>query len=249
MQSRRWGLIAVVALVMAAVLLGIALIWRRGPEASVSVTLTATSEVLPTDSPSPVATATPTKPMTYTVQAGDTLSAIAQEHNVSLEALTAANSLVDPDVLQIGQVLIIPRDDGTVAPNPALTTTSIPDTSTEEGRVMSLPTMTPSGPPLVEIEEVTGVGSLEAETVAVTNRGGKVSLEAWTLSNPAGDRFTFPALTLFLGGEVRVHSSEGDDTPRDLYWGRTESAWQAGELVTLRDADGNVVDTYVLPEQ
>jgi LysM repeat protein len=186
--------------------------------------------------------------VTYTVQAGDTLSAIAQAHDISLEVLTAANDLPDPDVLQIGQVLIIPRDDAAAPSDPGLTETPMPDASTDEEHIVSPPTMTPSGPPLVQIEEATGIGNLEAETIALTNRGGKASLEDWTLSSPAGDPFIFPALTLFADGEVRVHSTTGDDTPRDLYWGRSEPVWQEGDLVTLRDADGNVVDTYIVPE-
>jgi LysM repeat protein len=254
MQSRRWGLIAVVALVMAAALLAITLIWRRGPETSISVTLTTTSETAPTASPSRAATPTPAKPVTYTVQAGDTLSAIAQEHDVSLEALTAANDLANPDVLQIGQVLIIPEVDSTASPSLALTETSTLGPSADEERqataamAVDLATMTPSGPPLVEIEEATGIGNLETETITLINRGGEANLEAWTLSSSADDQFIFPALTLFPEGKVRVHSMAGDDTPRDLYWGRTASAWQDGELVTLRDADGNVVDTYIVPE-
>lgn len=198
--------------------------------------------------------------MTYTVQAGDTLSAIAQKHDVSLEALTTANDLADPDVLQIGQILIIPGDDSEAAPGPTLNETSVSSSSTDEedsagtppipgtASMHPLPTITPSGPPLVEIKEIRGLGNLETETIVLSNQGGMVSLEAWTLSSAADDRFIFPALTLFPEGEVRVHSTEGDDTPRDLHWGRTESAWRQGELVALRDADGNVVDTYVVPD-
>lgn len=248
MRSRRWGLIAAVALVMAAVLLGITLIWQRGPEATVSATLTTTRRIYATPSSSPVAAATSTKPVTYTVQGGDTLSAIAQEHDVSLEALATANDLADPDVLQVGQILIIPRDDGEALPGPTATETSAPDSSTVQESLMIPPTMTPSGPPLVEISEVAGAGDLQAEVVVLSNEGGTVSLETWTLVSPTDDRFMFPALTLFPESEVRVHSIEGENTPRDLYWGRTESVWQEGELVTLRDGDGNVVDTYIVPE-
>jgi len=249
MRSQRWGLIAVVALVMAAVLLGIALIWQRGPEASVSATLTSTKEApTPSSSPSPAATPTPTKPVTYTVQAGDTLSAIAQEQDVPLEVLADANDLADPDVLQVGQILIIPRDESSSEPRPAFTETPVPISPIDEEEIVIPPTITPSGPPLIEINEIEGAGDLEAEMVVLSNQGDMVSLEAWTLSSPANDRFVLPALTLFPQGEVRVHSMEGDDTPRDLYWGRTESAWQEGELVTLRDADGNVVDTYIVPQ-
>ncbi|NLF00059.1 MAG: lamin tail domain-containing protein, partial [Anaerolineales bacterium] len=58
----------------------------------------------------------------------------------------------------------------------------------------------------------------------------------------------FPALALFPGGEVRIHTAQGSNQPTDLYWGRLSPAWSTGELVTLRDAAGTVVDTYVVPE-
>lgn len=247
MRSRRWGLIAVMALVMAGILLGFTLLQERGPGDSASTTPTTISEMVLTPSPSPTATPAPAEPVTYTVQAGDTLSAIAQEHEVSLEALAEANALADPDVLKIGQVLVIPGDEYVTSPVLAATGTSLPSSPAEEG-MLTLPTITPSGPSVVEISKVTGIGDPASEMITLVNRGGMVNLEGWTLSGPTDDRFILPALTLFPEGEVHIHSAEGDDTPRDLYWGRTESAWREGELVTLRDADGNVVDTYIIPE-
>jgi hypothetical protein len=44
-----------------------------------------------------------------------------------------------------------------------------------------------------------------------------------------------------------VHSPAGSSTPADLYWGRTSPAWSSGELITLRDAVGNTVSTYIVP--
>jgi cell envelope opacity-associated protein A len=45
----------------------------------------------------------------YVVQEGDTLYGIAVNHNVSMEALMAANGMDDPNSLQIGQELQIPE--------------------------------------------------------------------------------------------------------------------------------------------
>lgn len=44
----------------------------------------------------------------YVVESGDNLGAIAQEWTVTLEALLAANPDVNPNALQIGQLLVIP---------------------------------------------------------------------------------------------------------------------------------------------
>jgi LysM repeat protein len=45
----------------------------------------------------------------YTVVAGDTLIGIAQRFNVSLQAIINANPGIDPNFIQIGQVICIPR--------------------------------------------------------------------------------------------------------------------------------------------
>ena len=55
-----------------------------------------------------VSSATDNGDGTYTVKRGDTLSRIAAQHNVSLQALIAANQLVNPDRLYVGQQLIVP---------------------------------------------------------------------------------------------------------------------------------------------
>jgi murein DD-endopeptidase MepM/ murein hydrolase activator NlpD len=183
----------------------------------------------------------------YTVQEGDTLGAIAQAYGVSIEDLMAANGLTDPNVLGVGQTLVIPT-------GPQSTPTTVPSTDaspepspTAASHSTALPTLTPAGPPLIEISQVLGSANLAAEVVIVRNRGGGTSLEGWTLSNAEGDTFTFPAITLFTNAQVRVHSAAGSSTPSDLYWGRATPAWTGGALITLRDAAGHVVDTYVAP--
>ncbi len=45
----------------------------------------------------------------YVVQAGDTLSGIAAAHSVSVAALLDANTIANPDVLAVGQVLQLPN--------------------------------------------------------------------------------------------------------------------------------------------
>jgi len=45
----------------------------------------------------------------YIVRPGDTLSAIAKRFNVTVPALVAANTLTDPNLIRVGQRLIIPK--------------------------------------------------------------------------------------------------------------------------------------------
>lgn len=93
---------------------------RLGPPtaptaSAVSVEVTHTSPApaeeggSPTQTPTLTITPTPTAtPIVYIVEEGDTLLEIAIDHDISLEALRAANSDQDLSLLQIGQQIIIP---------------------------------------------------------------------------------------------------------------------------------------------
>ncbi len=73
----------------------------------------------PTSTPSP-----PPTPIIYKVQAGDTLIDIAKKFGISVEALQEANAILNPELLQIGQELVIPREDRN--PEGPLTSTPTP---------------------------------------------------------------------------------------------------------------------------
>lgn len=47
----------------------------------------------------------------YTVERGDTLGAIARDHDVSINELAEANDLADPNLIHPGQVLVIPGEE------------------------------------------------------------------------------------------------------------------------------------------
>jgi LysM repeat protein len=73
--------------------------------------------------PLPTVTTTTIPPSTlppyYDVQQGDTLQGIAQKLGVPLAALVAANRITNPDRIEAGQRLVVPR-----VPPPAATTTT-----------------------------------------------------------------------------------------------------------------------------
>ncbi len=52
---------------------------------------------------------TPPQPVTYTVKAGDTLSAIALKFGTTVKAIADANHIADPNMIFVGQVLTIPK--------------------------------------------------------------------------------------------------------------------------------------------
>lgn len=87
----------------------------RPPRKAVVLPPSPTPTALPTQTPVPAftattgvtPTATPPSVVEYTVQQGDTLLSIAARFAVSVEALRQANGLTG-DMLQIGQILVIP---------------------------------------------------------------------------------------------------------------------------------------------
>lgn len=85
-----------------------------------TATPTATATLTPTDTPTPpstststatptdTATPTPVPPRIYVIQPGDTLLEIADQHDVSVEAILAANPGISETRLQLDQEIIIP---------------------------------------------------------------------------------------------------------------------------------------------
>ncbi|MCP4543195.1 MAG: LysM peptidoglycan-binding domain-containing protein [Chloroflexi bacterium] len=251
MHRRTWIIfITVNVIVSAIVMLTILFTWERIRNSS-TPTPTFDPALLATRAASdpilsPMSSPNPPPPPQYTVQEGDTLGAIAHTYDVSVEDLMAVNGITDPNLLRIGQTLAIPSN----TPAPSSTDPSVeipPEPSTAGTFPTPLPTLTPSGPPQVEIGQVIGAGDLTTEVIVVRNMGGLVSLEEWTLSDAEGNIFTFPTISLFANVQMRVHSVPGRSTPSDLYWGREIPAWNTGELITLRDEVENVIDTHIVP--
>lgn len=78
-----------------------------------AATATATPNIVtitPTQTPTevPTPTATPTLSGTYTVQAGETLGEIAAKFGMPYGYLAEENNITDPNLIYVGQVLIIP---------------------------------------------------------------------------------------------------------------------------------------------
>ncbi len=75
----------------------------------------------PAELPDPLIVAQSEVPIsgaTYTVQAGDTLSGIADQFGTTVDAIVEANDLTDATSIDVGQIIIIPgvSDDGTPVP-------------------------------------------------------------------------------------------------------------------------------------
>lgn len=89
----------------------------------------------------------PTPAGLYLVQPGDTLGALAQDFGTTVEEIMAANGLIDPDAIQVGQPLIIPslvdRPLPTAAPLREPTATATEQPTDTPAPTRARPTETP----------------------------------------------------------------------------------------------------------
>ena len=137
------GALAVVLLVVG---LFLVVIWFTGdsPPALPAFLRSATETPEPTNTPQPPTatlepsrtlepseTPTPSGPLTYIVEEGDSLALIADQFEVSIEQLIAANNLVDPNNIGVGSQLIIPDPDSELPTETPLPETLVPGSTIE----------------------------------------------------------------------------------------------------------------------
>ena len=136
-------------------------------------TLTATpSPTPPPPTAAPTATQAPAtkapaaggKPTTYAIQSGDTLLAIANRFNITLDALLAANKLSVKSVLRIGQQLVIP---GAGAPIQPISPTPLPPTAEPTATQAPAETWKTLGQPLYDQIEATVVADRDATRAGI----------------------------------------------------------------------------------
>jgi len=109
----------------------------------------------------------------------------------------------------------------------------------------NLLTAPPADVQIVDIEYNPPRDDLQNEYVRIENAGGSAAdMANWTLSDVAGNTFTFPPFTLNPGASVRVWTKAGTGTATDLYWGRGSAVWDnVGDCAYLRDSAGAQVDS------
>src|SRR5688572_11933585 len=80
-----------------------------GPFASATAAPSIAATLAPSPSSAPLFTLPPPSPGgTYVVQPGDSLFTIAEQFGIPMQAIIDANSIENPDYIEVGQVLIIP---------------------------------------------------------------------------------------------------------------------------------------------
>lgn len=168
----------------------------------------------------------------YTVQAGDSLTGVANQFGLTIEQLLNINNLDNPDFVFVGQRLILPA--GTIAQSP-----SRPAAPTRQ------PSRTVTGQ--MQITIVDGAGTLDTEVALVVNESDAAfNLQGWTLGREGGPIYTFSNLPIFPGGSVRIHSKAGNDTSVDVFWGQPDSVWSAGSVAQLVNVQGELVHTFTV---
>jgi len=186
----------------------------------------------------PTATPIPDDLEIYIVQGGDSLGAIAERFEVSLQGLMELNQLSNPDFVFSGQRLVVPvPKDGAIRQQSAN-----PESAAEPTAIV--PTVQPS----VEIASVENPGVLDQENILIINQGDQpVNLNGWTLNREGGPSYTFGSLPLFAGSGVRVYSGTGINSSVALYWEQSDSLWATGIVMTLKDTEGQDRFRYVVP--
>ena len=185
--------------------------------------------------------------------------------NVAVSALTTwfiVRQLV-PSPTSTASALVVTGTPGSasITNTPDIIITSTPDSpgSTQALPTTSEPTSTsassagtataaPASAPntsSVRISAVIYPGQQSREVIIVVNEGSDINLSNWTISSPRGKVFTFGNLTLYKDSFINVHTTNGTNTPTDLFWSQTEPMWQTGDNVQLKQSD-KVVSTYAV---
>ncbi|WP_051935633.1 M23 family metallopeptidase [Deinococcus sp. YIM 77859] len=142
------------------------------------------------------ASAATTTYTTYTVQAGDTLSRIAQQHDLCLDALLAANPAVDrARALQVGQSLHLPLPARSASRSPAqvqvIRTAGFRSSAATVPLAGVITTYFRPGHPGLDIAAPVGSPIIAPATgVVVESRLDTVSGWGWTIVLAHGDGLT-----------------------------------------------------------
>jgi LysM repeat protein len=163
----------------------------------------------------------------YVVQAGDSLSTIADRFGVTIAAIVAANDLANPDFVFSGQRLVIPQ--AGAAPSAPVTPAAI----VTEG---------------IRLSVIDGGGDLTRESISVVNDSDlAVNLQGWKLEREGGAAYTFGSVLLFPGSGVLVYTGVGADTSVAVYWNQSEAVWQSGAQARLVNPQGDEVARLAAP--
>ncbi len=162
---------------------------------------------------------------TYTVREGDSLSAIAALFGISQRALATANGITNPNLVTVGQTLVVPGG------------------NTAAVSMYQQPTAEDFG------LEVLNAGTYAEEVIVIVNLGPHViDLSGWSIHTSLDEQYTFvQMLPLYQDESVRLLSGAGTDTAYDKHWSRLPVQWGSGTIIALRDPTGATILRFELP--
>ena len=187
---------------------------------------TATAPLVP-----PAATATPTitpTPVVHVVQEGETLLSIAFDYGVSVQTLQTANGIENPQLLQVGQRLIVPTGEEA--------------TGTTPGLLLPTPTPLPFG--------VQGIAFYETPVGSLWCLGEIVNSTDFTLTNVQVHVMLFDAAGEPLTEADAFAAADlippGERSPFGILFTTPPPDWANSQVTIVRgEAAGALADSYV----
>ncbi len=179
----------------------------------------------------------------HTLVSGDTPFGVALRYGVDFDAILEANdlTLAAATNLQVGDRLVVPLEGCLIDGAPLVPV---------QTSAAATPAPASTGTPVsatFEISATEGLGDITAESIRLRNLGDRVNISGWTLADSDGNSFTFVETLLFPQVEIVLYTRSGTSTADARFWGKEESVWQAGEELTLSDAQGNILQTLRIP--
>jgi LysM repeat protein len=191
----------------------------------------ATTETTPQSAP-PTDTPATVQQIEHVVQAGETLAVIAAKYGSTADAVVKANNLTNPDLLYVGQRLLIPIT-GASAPLPTPVTAANGSASSNTG---------------LRVRSLQGANDLAAEAVEIVNESDQpANLQGWRVQKEGGPEYVFGEMFIFPGQGIRLFSGSGVDDTIKRYWNQSAAVWQSGATVRLIDPQGNIINSYQAP--
>ena len=174
----------------------------------------------------------------HTVVSGDTPYGIAEQYGADLPLLLEINGMtLDSAVyMQPGDILSLPIE-GCIPDSEIPPPTNPP------------PLAVPTDVPIAELEiiEAMGLGDITAEGIRLQNMGENVNLSEWSLTDSAGNRFTFPEFWTASQSDFVIYTRSGTDTHSVFFWNQDQPRFQAGDTLTLRDHRGEIQASLSIP--
>ncbi len=195
----------------------------------------------------------------YTVQAGDTLIAIAIRFHTTVSAIAARNNITNINLIYIGQKLIIPAS-GAITPTPTSKTPTATRTPTPTGTqpTPSTPSPTPTGTITYIVQWGDTLGSIAvrfgttvqaiAQLNGIINPNliyvGQKLIISGTPPSPTPTRTPSPTRTPIasstpmvsafeLGGHVVSFSYPQQMQQAGMTWAKTQVRWQIGQPASI----------------